>query len=306
MKTYQEPQWRSAGCKLNLFLHINGRRNDGYHELQTYFQLLDYGDELAVDTDVGDDIRVDWIAGDEDLRGRPDNPEDDLLYRAAMLLRAEASRRGHCERCGAQITLRKHVPIGGGLGGGSAAAARLLLELNTRWAAGLTTDELAKLGRELGADVPVFLRGQSAIAHGIGEDLRAAEIPAGAATYLVLVPARNAPTAALFASPDLERDTPKQLDAHLLRHWREQTVNAFEPVLLARDPELEALRAELAARAGFARVTGSGACLFAPVDSEEAGRAIGADLQANHPLLRRFFIARAVPTANQSVSGNTT
>jgi len=298
------PQWQSAGCKLNLFLHINGRRDDGYHELQTYFQLLEYGDELAVDTDVGDEIRVDWVAGDEDLRGRPFNPGDDLLYRAATRLREAAIQRDRWEARGAHITLRKHVPVGGGLGGGSATAARLLLELNRRWAVGLTTDELAELGRHLGADVPVFLRGASSVAHGIGEDLRPAAIPTPPTAYLVLVPARTSSTSGLFASPDLVRDTPKQSDETLLSHWRDQGHNAFEPVLFAQDPELAALHAALADRAGFARVTGTGACLFAPVDTEEAGRAIGADIQADHPLLRRFFVTRPVSTANQSFSGN--
>ncbi len=201
----QTTEWLQAGCKLNLFLHINGRRNDGYHELQTYFQLLDYGDELRIET--GDNsgvIHVEWIAGDEDLRGRPTQPEDDLLYRAAQLLRDEAQHRGFCLSdtvCSARITLRKHVPVGGGLGGGSAAAAQVLLELNRQWQLGFSVDELAALGKLLGADVPVFLYGKSAMAHGIGEKLLPGPLADVPPAFLILVPDRIISTASLFASP---------------------------------------------------------------------------------------------------------
>lgn len=305
MSPASEPQWVSAGCKLNLYLHINGRRRDGYHELQTHFQLLDYGDRIRIDTSAGDGIHVQWLAADEGLAGRPSDPTEDLLYRAAMALRDVALAEEPDSQYHAQITVRKNVPVGGGLGGGSAAAARVLLELNRLWGVKLPLDRLCELGARLGADVPVFLRGQSATAHGIGDILHPGEIPDAPSWYLVLVPARNAPTAALFASPSLERNTPKQDDAHLRVHWRNEGFNAFEPVVLADDVELTALRDALAEYAGFARLTGSGACLFAPVESADAGRRIGECLQAEHPILRRFVVAPPLLTSNQEVSENT-
>ena len=299
------PHWVGAGCKLNLFLHINARRPDGYHELQTHFQLLDYGDELYIDAQDGNGIHVEWIPGDEGVAGRPADPADDLLYRAAAAL-CQAARAGNKDMpCQARITLRKNAPIGGGLGGGSAAAARVLLELNRLWAVDLPLDELCALGAGLGADIPVFLRGRSAIAHGIGEILHAGEIPDLPPWFLVLVPARSAPTAALFGSASLVRDTPKQDDGYLRAHWQTAGFNAFEPVLVGTDPELAALRDALAEHAGFARLTGSGACLFAPVESAEAGRHIGEQLAARHPILDRFFVAPPLPTPNQEVSENT-
>ncbi|HSH84689.1 MAG TPA: 4-(cytidine 5'-diphospho)-2-C-methyl-D-erythritol kinase [Guyparkeria sp.] len=293
----QTTEWLQAGCKLNLFLHINGRRNDGYHELQTYFQLLDYGDELRIET--GDNsgvIHVEWIAGDEDLRGRPTQPEDDLLYRAAQLLRDEAQHRGFCLSdtvCSARITLRKHVPVGGGLGGGSAAAAQVLLELNRQWQLGFSVDELAALGKLLGADVPVFLYGKSAMAHGIGEKLLPGPLADVPPAFLILVPDRIISTASLFASPNLERDAEKQPDQLLRERWQEDSFNAFESVVLADDPALRALHQDLSALAGFARLTGAGACLFAPVDSPERGVRIGKKLSEGHPVLRRFIVAGA-------------
>ena len=300
-----EPRGVSAGCKLNLFLHINGRRPDGFHELQTYFQLIDYGDQLRFDATTGEGIRVDWRAGDEDLTDRPADPKDDLLYRAAMALREAAPAPDRNARCRAHITLTKNAPIGGGLGGGSAAAARVLLELNRRWGLNLSLDRLCEIGARLGADVPVFLRGQSATAHGIGDILHPGEIPDSPGWFLILIPARSAPTAALFASPALERDTPKQDDARLLAHWRTDGFNAFEPIVLGDDAELAALRDALADYAGFARLTGSGACLFAPVESAEIGHQIGERLQAEHPILRRFVVAPPLLTPNQEVSENT-
>ena len=291
--TDPDATWLRAGCKLNLYLHVNARRPDGYHELQTFFELLDYGDELLVDTN-HDDIRVKWIAGDEPIDGRPTEPSDDLLHRAASRLRRYARDHGPRRRpLGAHITLRKHVPVGGGLGGGSAAAACLLLALNRRWGLALPSETLADLGRELGADVPVFVRGESATAHGIGEQLNPGVAGQTSGTYLVIVPALSSPTASLFAAEGLKRDTPKRSDAELLTCWREQASNVFEPPLLAAHPALSALHDDLRAEAGFARVTGSGACLFAPVASPDAGRRIGDALSAKHPILRRYFVSRS-------------
>lgn len=289
-------EWLQAGCKLNLFLHINGCRNDGYHELQTYFQLLDYGDELRIETGDGGGIHVEWIAGDEDLRGRPAQPEDDLLYRAARLLRDEARQRGLClsdAACSSRITLRKHVPVGGGLGGGSAAAAQVLLKLNRQWQLEFSIDELAALGKLLGADVPVFLYGKSAMAHGIGEKLFPGPLADVPPAFLILVPDRIISTASLFASPNLERDTEKQPDQFLRERWQEDGFNAFESAVLADDPALRALHQDLSVLAGFARLTGAGACLFSPVSSPACGIRIGEKLSEGHPVLRRFIVAGA-------------
>lgn len=300
--TDPDAAWLRAGCKLNLYLHVNARRPDGYHELQTFFELLDYGDELLVDTD-HDDIRVEWIPGDEPIDRRPPEPGDDLLHRAATRLRRYAEEHGHVpgrRALGAHITLRKHVPVGGGLGGGSAAAACLLLALNRRWGLALPPGTLAELGRGLGADVPVFVGGESATAHGIGERLNPGVAGQTSGTYLVIVPALSSPTASLFAAEGLKRDTPKRPDAELLAGWREQASNVFEPLLLAAHPDLSALRDDLESAAGFARVTGSGACLFAPVASPAAGRRIGDALIAKHPILRRYFVSRASDSAKSA------
>ena len=303
MNRPNQSRWVAAGCKLNLYLHINGRRPDGYHELQTHFQLLDYGDRIRIDTE-SSGIHVEWIAGDEGLFGRPANPADDLLYRAAISLCDEAQADDPDRRCNARITLQKNAPVGGGLGGGSAAAACVMLELNRLWGLNLPLERLCELGARLGADVPVFLRRQNATAHGIGDILLPGEISHAPAWYLILIPDRRAPTAALFSSSELVRDTPKQADSRLLTHWRDEGFNAFEPVLLADDPELAALRDALANRTGFARLTGSGACLFAPVESVATGHRLGEELQAQHPILRRFIVAQPVLTANQEVSEN--
>ncbi|MFO7808752.1 4-(cytidine 5'-diphospho)-2-C-methyl-D-erythritol kinase [Guyparkeria sp.] len=296
-------RWLRAGCKLNLYLHINARRLDGYHELQTFFELLDYGDELLVDSD-HDDIRVEWIAGDEPITGQPANPHDDLLYRAAVRLREQArdDRRGDLAvPCGAHVTLRKHAPVGGGLGGGSAAAACLLRALNRAWGLDYPLDTLARIGKELGADVPVFVHGFSATAHGIGEQLHPGVAHQTSGTYLVLVPCISSPTAGLFANQRLERNLPKQPDAELLKHWRDKGKNVFEPLVLLQQPDLASLLADLQSQAGFARMTGSGACLFAPVTSQIEGQQIGERLVTRHEILRRYFVSTRVDHARSAL-----
>jgi len=287
--------WLMAGCKLNLFLHVNGRRPDGYHELQTYFLLLAYGDELRLRPGEPGRIRVTWEAGDEGISGRPDRAEDDLLHRAATLIRDAAIEAGRLPSSpdlqpGIEVTLRKNIPVGGGLGGGSATAACLLDHLNRLWRVDIPAERLETLAASLGADVPVFIRGQSAIAHGIGERLHPAELPEGPRHWLVLVPDMPADTASLYADPRLERDTPKADDDVLLRAWRDAR-NVFEPLVLSAHPELVELRDDLERQAGFARMTGSGACLFAPVDGVRTGTEIGEALSARHPVLRRFFVS---------------
>ena len=181
-------------AKLNLFLHINGRRDDGYHDLQTLFQLLDYGDSLTFDPNLSGKITlspsIDGVAAD-----------DNLIIRAARLLKQKTG----CNQ-GCAISLDKRIPMGGGLGGGSSNAATVLVGLNRLWQCGLTVQELAEMGRELGADVPVFVQGNSAFAEGVGDVLTAFDIPQQ--WYLVITPNVQVATAEIFSHPQLTRNSP--------------------------------------------------------------------------------------------------
>lgn len=180
-------------AKLNLFLHITGRRADGYHSLQTIFQLLDYGDSLTFTLNQSGDISLspamDTVAA-----------EDNLIVRAARLLQSAAGCTQGCD-----IVIDKQIPMGAGLGGGSSNAATALVGLNQLWQSGLSSDELADLGTQLGADVPVFVRGNTAFAEGIGELLTAVELPEQ--WYLVITPNVQVSTAEIFSNPQLTRDT---------------------------------------------------------------------------------------------------
>ena len=180
-------------AKLNLFLHITGRRADGYHSLQTIFQLLDYGDSLSFTLNQSGDISLspamDTVAA-----------EDNLIVRAARLLQSAAGCTQGCD-----IVIDKQIPMGAGLGGGSSNAATALVGLNQLWQSGLSSDELADLGTQLGADVPVFVRGNTAFAEGIGELLTAVELPEQ--WYLVITPDVQVSTAEIFSNPQLTRDT---------------------------------------------------------------------------------------------------
>ena len=180
-------------AKLNLFLHITGRRADGYHSLQTIFQLLDYGDSLTFTLNQSGDISLspamDTVAA-----------EDNLIVRAARLLQSAAGCTQGCD-----IVIDKQIPMGAGLGGGSSNAATALVGLNQLWHSGLSSDELADLGTQLGADVPVFVRGNTAFAEGIGELLTAVELPEQ--WYLVITPDVQVSTAEIFSNPQLTRDT---------------------------------------------------------------------------------------------------
>jgi len=241
-----------ATAKLNLFLHVTGRRADGYHELQTLFQLLDHGDALRFDLrDEPHIVRRNPLPGVAE--------QDDLCVRAAGLLQREAG----C-RAGVEIRLDKRLPLGGGLGGGSSDAATVLVALNALWGAGLSTDELAELGLRLGADVPVFVHGHSAWGEGVGERLTPVEV--GSHWYLVLVPPCHVATAEIFKAPELTRDSkPITMPDFLAGRGR----NDCEPVVSARHPEVaEALRQ----LGGRGRMSGTGACVFAAFDDEQAAR----------------------------------
>lgn len=235
-----------APAKLNLFLHITGRRADGYHQLQTVFRLLDWGDTIRLRVRQDGQIRRDGasVAGVAEA--------DDLAVRAAVLLKVAANIAQ-----GADIGVEKNIPAGGGFGGGSSDAATVLVALNRLWNAGLDVDALAALGLQLGADVPVFVRGHSAWAEGVGEQLTALALPP--AWYVLADPGVHVPTAALFASPDLTRDAPKAKIADFASG--SLLGNAFEPVLRRREPAVEAVLAALSS-IGRARLTGSGSGCF--------------------------------------------
>lgn len=249
-----------APAKLNLFLHVVGRRADGYHLLQTLFRFVDYGDTLHFVPREDGQVRL--------LNPLPGVPEEsDLTVRAARLLQQAAN----CTR-GVDIRLEKRLPMGGGLGGGSSDAATVLLALNHLWQLGLSRERLQALGLTLGADVPVFIFGRTAFAEGVGEALQA--VPAAPAWYLVLQPPVAVPTVDIFRAPELKRDTPAMAAAD----WRPgQGGNDLEPVACARFPEVARHLAWLQ-RFGRARMSGSGACVFAEFPDQAGAEAALAQL----------------------------
>lgn len=262
----------TSPAKLNLFLHITGQRPDGYHLLQTAYQLLDYGDSMEFKTREDGNIALQCAIKDLAL-------EDNLVYRAARLLQAHAG----CPT-GATITLEKVLPIGGGIGGGSSNAATTLLALNQLWESHLAEDELAELGIQLGADVPVFIRGRSAFAEGIGEILQAIDIPE--TYYLVIKPDCHVSTPQIFSHRELTRDT----SAITIAAFFEQGGhNDCEGIVRQLYPEVD-LAFNWLNQHGEARLTGTGACVFLAFDNEA---------QAQHvfqllPNKFQGFVARGV------------
>lgn len=240
-----------APAKLNLFLHIVGRRSDGYHLLQTVFQFLDYGDSLRFEPrSDGEVCRIGEVPGVE--------AHQDLTVRAARLLREETG----CD-LGVDIHVEKRLPMGGGLGGGSSDAATTLVALNRIWSLGLSEDMLAQLGLRLGADVPVFVRGRAAWAEGVGEVLEPVDLPEP--WYLVIKPPVEVPTAAVFQAPELTRDCPP---ITILDFLSGGGGNVCEPVVRTRFPAVgQAL--DWLGRYAPARMTGTGSCVFAAFDRRE-------------------------------------
>lgn len=265
-----------APAKINLFLHITGRRADGYHLLQTVFQFLDFGDELTFT--LRDDGEVRRAA---EIPGVP--AESDLTVRAARALQAVTGAK-----LGAEIGIDKRLPMGGGLGGGSSDAATTLVALNHLWQLGLSEDELAVIGLKLGADVPVFVRGRAAWAEGVGEELTPIALPEP--WFLVVVPPCHVPTAALFAAPELTRNVQKRtIPAFLSGATPEEWFNVFEAVVRQRYPEVDEALKWLAQFAP-ARMSGSGACIFAPFASE----ALAQQALQQLPVQWRGFVARGL------------
>ena len=272
-------QWYPAPAKLNLFLHVLGRRDDGYHLLQTVFRLIDRSDRVGIEvTRSGEIRRIDETPGVE--------PESDLCLRAARLLREAAIARLGPEAAtlGVEIGLEKNLPIGGGLGGGSSDAATVLLVLNRLWGVGFAREELMALGLQLGADVPVFLFGESALGEGVGE--RLTPLSLAPAWYLVLVPQVSVSTKEIFSSGALTRDT-KPLK--MLPFLPLSGKNDLQVVATALYPAV-AEHLEWLSKHGDARMTGSGACVFAEFATEAQARAVEAMLQGG----MRGFVARGL------------
>ena len=282
-----------APAKLNLFLHIVGRRADGYHLLQTVFQLLDYGDELSFENTADGSISLATSRDDVD-------DEENLIIRAARLLQSHTQ----CSS-GAKISIKKLLPMGGGLGGGSSDAATTLVALNHLWETSLPIDALASLGLQLGADVPVFVHGYSAWAQGVGENLTPVELPER--WYVVLNPCVHVSTAELFSHPELTRDCA----AITIRgfHTGEGLRNVFQSLVCELYPQVaEAIttlsqasadckvRDESKADSGAAEqyrsamMTGTGACVFLPCETEHQAQNVLGALRSEFPA----FIARGM------------
>lgn len=271
-----------APAKLNLFLHINGRRADGFHDLETVFQLVDLCDELTITTRADGRIVRNPPPDDPVLAALED--EDDLTIRAARLLQ----QAGAVEQ-GANIHVQKRIPAGGGMGGGSSDAATVLLALNRLWELNLPLPRLAELGLVLGSDVPVFVHGRTAFASGRGEVLEPIDTPSR--WFVVVQPQVMISTREIFSAGQLTRDTPplriRALPADGGR-------NDCEPVVRALHPEVAAVLDILAAQG--ARLTGTGACVFVPVDSRAAAEVITTSL----PRVWSVWIVRGLSRAPQS------
>ena len=241
--------WWPAPAKLNLMLHITGRRPDGYHELQTVFQLLDFCDQLAFE--ITEAAAIERVTGPAEVP-----PDADLVVRAARAL-----QRATGSPLGARIHLKKRIPMGGGLGGGSSNAATTLLALNALWKTGLKIGDLAQIGVELGADVPIFVHGNSAWAEGVGDRLTPLALPAR--WFLVIHPGVSVATREVFQAPELTRNSP----LITIRDFSGSGGrNDCEPVVCARVPAV-ADAIDWLAKFRPARMTGTGSCIFAAFDS---------------------------------------
>lgn len=266
-------QWFPAPGKLNLFLHVLGRREDGpnagMHELQTAFRLIDHCDRVGLRAREDGEIRFSGSFG-----------EDNLCIRAAKLLKKESGTRK-----GADLELEKTLPVGGGLGGGSSDAATVLLVLNRLWNLNLSRAELMQLGARLGADVPLFVYGRNALGEGVGERLQRLELRP--AWYLVLTPQVSVSTKEIFSDSALTRDTKPLTMAPFLSG---QGRNDLEPIALRRYPEIAEHLAWLRKHSPQARMTGSGACVFAEFSRQEDAVALHCQL----PPAMRGFVAQGL------------
>ena len=281
-----------APAKINLFLHITGQRSDGYHELQTAFQLLDFGDLIELELTHGSDIHlVNPLLGVEEC--------DNLVIRAAQLLQSEVNK----PLSGVKIRLEKRIPIGGGLGGGSSNAASILLGLNQLWDLQLSLPQLAELGLRLGADVPVFIYGKSSFAEGVGERLQPLKMPK--TWFLVLKPPVSVPTKAIFSHSQLTRDTRaiKMLSVFVHEEKRQgetveslptlqlnpKLINDCEPVVRMLYPAVDQALNWLNHHAN-ARLTGTGACVFASFSDYDSAEGVMKQIPSDY----EGFIAQGI------------
>ena len=260
--------WYPAPGKLNLCLHVLGRRADGYHDLQTVFRLVDRADRVGVSPRQDGEVRFSGAFG-----------EDNLCLKAARLLKDETGSALGCD-----LALEKHLPVGGGMGGGSSDAATVLLVLNRLWGLHLPRKQLMEIGVALGADVPVFLFGKNALGEGIGERLTLLDLPA--AWYLVLTPQVSVSTKEIFKNALTHGAKGIKIPPFFPGLGR----NDLEPVVTARHPEVAAHLAWLKSRCPQARMTGSGASVFAEFAAESEARA----LQSELPGTMRGFVARGI------------
>ena len=253
----------NSPAKLNLMLHITGQREDGYHNLQTAFQFIGLYDELTFE--FNDSGAVQRFGDNQDI------PEqDDLIIKAARLLKKQTPTS-----FGVDITIKKHIPIGGGLGGGSSNAATTLMALNKLWGLGLNQAQLQQLGVQLGADVPIFIFGQSAWAEGVGDLLTPINLPEN--WFFVLHPQVFVSTGQIFSSKHLTRDShPIKIRAFLEGEGR----NVCEPVACELYPEIQSA-IDWLSRFSPARMTGTGACVFAAFDSAEKANTVQSQLPQN-------------------------
>lgn len=267
-----EIQWLPCPAKINLFLHINGRLENGYHQLQSLFQLLDFGDQLGIKLSNSQSIDI-----KTELPGVA--TRDNLIFKAAMLLQK------HCNIAqGADFYLDKKLPMGGGIGGGSSNAATALVALNNMWGCGLSLSKLAELGLQLGADLPIFIHGKTAFAEGVGEKLIPA--PQIEKWYLVATPDVHISTAEVFQHPDLNRST---LAIDFDDYYFDKTRNDCETLVAKTNPQVANLLQWLINYAP-SRMTGTGASVFSVFNSQKDAENVLNEL----PSLYTGFVARGV------------
>ncbi|MEZ9339799.1 4-(cytidine 5'-diphospho)-2-C-methyl-D-erythritol kinase [Vibrio splendidus] len=251
------PTYWPSPAKLNLFLYITGRRDNGYHELQTLFQFVDFGDELTVTAN----RKTSSITITPEIPGVA--TEDNLIWKAATALQQYTSTT-----FGADIQLKKVLPMGGGIGGGSSNAATVLVALNHLWQLNLSDDQLAEIGLKLGADVPVFVRGHAAFAEGVGEQLQPAN--PDEKWYLVVKPQVSIATVDIFTHSELTRNTPKRALSTLLE---QEYVNDCEKIVRMLYPEVDKQLSWLLQYAP-SRLTGTGSCVFAEFSSKKEAESV--------------------------------
>lgn len=284
--TSQALNWWPSPAKLNLFLHINGRYDNGYHQLQSLFQLVDFGDQLAFQPNQSGHITL-----ATDMPDVP--PENNLIIRASLLLKeyakqhTTAGKQNQVDTLGCTIHIDKRLPMGGGIGGGSSNAATCLVALNFLWELGLSSAELQKIGLTLGADVPIFVNGHSAFAEGVGEKLQNITLPEQ--HYLVVFPDCHVSTAQIFQHPDLPRNTAK---IAISDYNFDNTKNDCQQLVCDLYPNVANTLHWLIEYAP-SRMTGTGACVFAIFEQPEYAMQV----QAKLPQGTSSFIARGVNTS---------